>query len=54
MLGAVVALVRVAKYAQVLPGVSLWSYALLMLTLAALTHHTSPQQFWRWAEGRSA
>ncbi len=54
MLGAVVALVRVAKYAQVLPGVSLWSYALLMLTLAALTHRTSPQQFWRWVEGRAA
>jgi paraquat-inducible protein A len=54
MLGAVVALVRVAKYAQVLPGVSLWSYALLMLTLAALTHYTSPQQFWRWAERRAA
>jgi paraquat-inducible protein A len=54
MLGTVVALVRVAKYAQVLPGVSLWSYALLMLTLAALTHYTSPQQFWRWAEGRAA
>jgi len=54
MLGAVVALVRVAQYAQVLPGVSLWSYALLMLTLAALTHYTSPQQFWRWAEGRPA
>jgi paraquat-inducible protein A len=54
MLGSLVALVRVAKYAQVLPGVSLWSYALLMLTLAALTHHTSPQQFWRWAEGCAA
>ena len=50
MLGSVVALVRVAKYAQVLPGVALWSYALLMLTLAALTHRTSPEQFWRWAE----
>jgi paraquat-inducible protein A len=50
MLGSVVALVRVAKYAQVLPGVALWSYALLMLTLAALTHRTSPEQFWRWTE----
>jgi paraquat-inducible protein A len=50
MLGAVVALVRVAKYSQVLPGVALWSYALLMLTLVALTHRTSPEQFWRWVE----
>jgi paraquat-inducible protein A len=54
MLGTVVALVRVAKYAQVLPGVALWSYALLMLALAALTHHTSAEQFWRWAERRPA
>jgi paraquat-inducible protein A len=51
MLGALVALVRVAAYAQVLPGVALWSCALLMLTLAALTSRTSPGQFWRWVEG---
>jgi paraquat-inducible protein A len=52
MLGAVVALVRVAKYAEVLPGVALWSYALLMITLAALTNYTSPEQFWSWADRR--
>ena len=51
MLGAVVALVRVAAYARVIPGVALWSCALLMLTLAALTSRTSPGQFWRWVEG---
>jgi paraquat-inducible protein A len=50
MLGALVALVRVAAYARVLPGVALWSCALLMLTLAALTSRTSPGQFWRWVE----
>jgi paraquat-inducible protein A len=54
MLGALVALVRVAAYAQVLPGVALWSCALLMLTLAALTSRTSPGQFWRWVEGSEA
>jgi paraquat-inducible protein A len=54
MLGALVALVRVAAYARVLPGVSLWSCALLMLTLAALTSRTSPGQFWRWVEGSEA
>jgi paraquat-inducible protein A len=54
MLGAVVALVRVAAYARVLPGVALWSCALLMLTLAALTSRTSPGQFWRWVEGSEA
>jgi paraquat-inducible protein A len=50
MLGAVVALVRLAMFARVVPGVALWSCALLMLTLAALTSITSPGQFWRWVE----
>jgi paraquat-inducible protein A len=54
MLGALVALVRVAAYARVLPGVALWSCALLMLTLAALTSRTSAGQFWRWVEGSEA
>lgn len=54
MLGALVALVRVAAYARVLPGVALWSCGLLMLTLAALTSRTSPGQFWRWVEGSHA
>jgi paraquat-inducible protein A len=54
MLGALVALVRVAAYARVLPGVALWSCALLMLTLAALTSRTSAGQFWRWVEGSHA
>jgi paraquat-inducible protein A len=53
MLGVVVALVRLAKFAQVMPGVSLWSLVLLMITLAALTNYTSPEQFWRWMERRS-
>jgi len=34
--------------------VALWSCALLMLTLAALTSRTSPGQFWRWVEGSEA
>ena len=50
MLGALVALVRVAAYAQVIPGIALWSCALLMLTLAALTSRTSAAQFWSWVE----
>jgi paraquat-inducible protein A len=54
MLGALVALVRVAAYARVIPGVALWSCGLLMLTLAALTSRTSAAQFWRWVEGSRA
>jgi paraquat-inducible protein A len=50
MLGCLVASVRLSGYAQVVTGVSLWSCGLLMLTLAALTTHTSPAQFWSWVE----
>jgi paraquat-inducible protein A len=50
MLGALVALVRLSAFTLVVPGVALWSCALLMLTLAALTSRTSPAQFWRWVE----
>jgi paraquat-inducible protein A len=50
MLGAVVALVRLAAYARVIPGIALWSCALLMMALAALTSRTTPGQFWRWVE----
>jgi len=50
MLGSLVALVRLSGYAQVMTGVSLWSCGLLMLTLAALTTHTTPAQFWHWVE----
>jgi paraquat-inducible protein A len=50
MLGSVVALVRLSKFAQVVPGIALWSCGLLMLALAALTSRTSPDQFWSWVE----
>jgi len=54
MLGALVALVRLSAYARVIPGVALWSCALLMLTLAALTSRTTPGQFWQWVERNRA
>jgi paraquat-inducible protein A len=50
MLGTLVALVRLSKFAEVIPGVALWSCVLLMFSLAALTSRTSPEQFWRWVE----
>lgn len=51
MLGALVALVRLANFAHIAPGISLWSCALLMICLSALTSITSPEQLWRWVEG---
>src|SRR3984893_3624959 len=50
MLGALVALVRLANFAHVAPGIALWSCALLMLCLSALTSVTYPEQLWRWVE----
>ena len=50
MLGALVALVRLSNFAHIVPGISLWSCALLMLCLSALTSVTSPEQLWRWVE----
>jgi paraquat-inducible protein A len=51
MLGALVALVKLAALAQVIPGIALFSYGALMLTLSGLTSITPTEQFWRWAEG---
>ena len=52
MLGALAALVRLAKFAQVVPGVAMWSCVLLMLSLSALNSMTTPAQFWSWVERR--
>ena len=51
MLGALVALVKLAAIAQVVPGIALFSYGALMLTLSTLTSITPTEQFWRWVEG---
>jgi len=51
MLGALVALVKLSALAQVIPGVALFSYGALMMTLSALAAVTPTEQFWRWVEG---
>jgi paraquat-inducible protein A len=51
MLGALVAVVKLAAMAHVIPGVALFAYGALMLTLAGLTSLTPTEQFWRWVEG---
>lgn len=48
MLGALVALVKLSALAEVVPGISLFAYGALMLTLSALTSVTPTEQFWRW------
>jgi paraquat-inducible protein A len=50
LLGTLVAVVRLSKFAHIVPGIALWSCALLMICLSALTSVTSPAQVWRWIE----
>ena len=50
MLGTIVALVRLSNFAHLVPGVSLWSCALLMLCLSGLSSMTSAEQLWHWVE----
>src|SRR6266404_2501889 len=45
-----VALVRLSNFAHIAAGIALWSCALLMLCLSALTSITSTEQLWRWVE----
>lgn len=51
MLGALVALVKLAALATVIPGIALFAYGALMLVLSGLTSITPTEQFWRWVEG---
>jgi paraquat-inducible protein A len=51
MLGALVALVKLAAMAEVEPRIALASYGFLMFTLAALTSMTPSEQIWKWVEG---
>jgi paraquat-inducible protein A len=51
MLGALVAMVKLAALSHVIPGISLYSYGALMLALSALTFIAPSEQFWHWAQG---
>jgi paraquat-inducible protein A len=46
MLGVLVSLVKLAAFAQIIPGVALWSVALLMFMLAAAGGAFNPRDVW--------
>ena len=46
MLGVLVSLVKLAHLAHVVPGVALWSYAALMLLLAAIWSNIDTRELW--------
>jgi len=47
MLGVLVSVVKMATFATVLPGVALWSFGALMLTLTAAAHFFNPRDLWQ-------
>ena len=52
MLGILVALVKLAALATVVPGVALWSFAALLVLLTLLSSSFSARDLWHWSEER--
>jgi paraquat-inducible protein A len=53
LLAALVAMVKLAAQAEVIPRVALGAYGLLMFTLTALNAIVPVEQFWQWIERSS-
>jgi paraquat-inducible protein A len=53
MLGILVSVVRLAAFTTVIPGIALWSFALLMMSLSAAAHFFNPRDLWGrvWLHG---
>ena len=53
MLGVLVSVVKLATFANVIPGIALWSFGALMLSLSASTHFFNPRDIWHriWLHG---
>lgn len=53
VVGTLVALVKLAHLAKVVPGVALWSFGAVMLLMAAAAAAFDPEDLWRrWEAGR--
>lgn len=56
LLGILVALIKIAELARVIPGTALWAVGALMILLAAMTSGFDPQEVWRrvqWVQPNS-
>ena len=49
-LGVLVSMVKLAHVATIVPGVALWSFGVLMVTLAAAVNSLDPRDVWARAE----
>lgn len=47
MLGVLVSVVKLASFATVIPGIALWSFGALMLSLSAAAHFFNPREIWQ-------
>jgi paraquat-inducible protein A len=47
MLGILVSLVKLADMAQIVPGIALWSFVLLIPAVAGATASLDPELVWR-------
>ena len=47
MLGVLVSLVKLAKLAGVVPGIALWSFAVLMFVMAGIAAVFDPRELWK-------
>jgi paraquat-inducible protein A len=54
MLGVLVSLVKLAHLAGIVPGIALWSFAALMLVMAALASVFDPRTLWNSAQPAAA
>jgi paraquat-inducible protein A len=52
MLGILVAVVKLVEMAQIIPGLALWSFALLIFMLAGAAAALDPEIVWERVEGR--
>lgn len=53
MLGILVSVVKLANFASVVPGIALWSFAGLMLMIAAVGQSFNPRDLWVFTEARA-
>ena len=53
MLGVLVSVVKLATFANVIPGIALWSFGALMVSLSAAAHFFNPRDIWHriWLHG---
>ncbi|MDB5986206.1 MAG: Paraquat-inducible protein [Nevskia sp.] len=53
MLGVLVSLVKLAALAEVVPGIALWAYCVLLVLMVAMAASFNTHDVWRWSAERS-